>query len=204
MAIWDSIYEPFWLSLCGAICVIFRIWVTEVKLRGELGNKRGHTSRFISLYFFIAMLLNFENNVFTMISVIGAPAMLMAFFAFDVPYYIKDAPLIQEKKFWLILERLTMHPPSIIYAVYFYRHVTGLFYLKLFTLPNFFGALILVVGPLFLFDPRVTKKEDWPRGPACIIGALLDIIGNLWFFFFFAKKTGYLEYLQQLGLDGLL
>lgn len=202
MSVWDSSFNTLWLSLCGALFVIFRIWVTEVKLRKELGNKRGHTSRFISLFFFIAMLLNFENNVFTLISVVGAPAMLMAFFAFDVPYYIKDVRLIKEKKFWLILERLTMHPPAVIFAVYFYSYARIDFYLTLFTIPKFCGALILVVGPLFLFDPRVTKREDWPRGPACIIGAILSIVGNL--IFYFQKKMAFIDVLTELGIEGLL
>ena len=188
------------LQIIGAILVFFRLWIVFIKLDNELGDKKGHVSRFIALYFLIAMMLDFQNNVFTLISVLTAPAMLIAFFAFDVSYYSKDVSELKEKKFWLILERITLHPPVVFYVVYFYFTSSGIFYLELFTVSKIVAGIIICVGPIFTFDPRVIKKDEWPRGPAIIIGAILVLIGNFTFYYYFAVKTQYFEIIDLKSL----
>jgi len=172
--------------ICGILFLLFRFWLCEGYLRDILKNKRGHTSRFISYYFGIAMLLNFDVNVFTLISVFSTGAMIFALVAFDVPFiFFNDAQQKIPKKVWQIIERLTMHIPPIIFGVYYYlfsptSHVD---YFLLFTIPQFVFALLFTGIPMFVIDPRVVKKEDWPRGPAIVIALLLSIIGNIVVFF---------------------
>ena len=180
--------------LLGIIFLLVRLWLSEVYLRDILKNKRYHTSRLCAYYLGIAMLSNFQNNVFTLISVVSAPAMVLALILFDFPFlFLNEGREDIPKKFWQIIERLTVHLPLIVFGILFYRFASALSYLELFTIPKFIVALILTCIPMFLFDPRVVKKEDWPRGPIIVIGALTDVIGNLCFFYYLATDRGYFE-----------
>ncbi len=187
--------------VCGTIFLLFRLWLCEWHLRDLLKGKRAHTSRFCSYYLAIAMILNIEPNVFTLISVVSAPAMVMASLAFDVPFLFfnegrRDIP----KKSWQIIERLTMHLPIILFGVYYYTHALLLDYFQMFTISKLVVAIIITCGPMFLFDPRITKKEDWPRGLFIVGGAIIDVIGNIWFYISLAKRYNYFEF---IGIDGL-
>ncbi len=191
------------LQIAGALAFLFRLWLCEFKLKKDLGGKRGHTSRFINYYFLLAMFLDFGNNLLTLITIITAPAMVMAFIFFDIPFYVQDCRHPIENKGWLIVERITLHPPVFLYTVYFYAIQTRLFYFDLFTIPNFVIAMILVLVPLFLFDPRVTKKEDWPRGLFMVLGSIVNIIGNLWFYSDLAIETNYPRFFDGIDLGSL-
>ncbi|MHA1612572.1 MAG: hypothetical protein ACTSVZ_09015 [Promethearchaeota archaeon] len=191
------------LQIAGAMALVFRLWLCEFKLKKDLGGKRGHTSRFINYYFLIAMCLDFQNNLMTLLTIVTAPAMVMAFLFFDIPFYIQDCRRPMENKGWLIIERLTLHPPVFLYAVYFYAFQTRLFYFELFTIPNLIFSMFLVVIPMFFLDPRVTKKEDWPRGLFIVIGSVVDIIGNVWFYSDLALESNYPRFFDRIDLSGL-
>ncbi|MHA1520896.1 MAG: hypothetical protein ACTSRK_12000 [Promethearchaeota archaeon] len=191
------------LQIAGAMALLFRLWLCEFKLKKDLGGKRSHTSRFINYYFLIAMCLDFQNNLMTLLTILTAPAMVMAFLFFDIPFYIQDCRRPMENKGWLIIERLTLHPPVFLYAVYFYAFQTRLFYFELFTIPNLIFSMFLVVIPMFFLDPRVTKKEDWPRGLFIVIGSVVDIIGNVWFYSDLALESNYPRFFDGIDLGGL-
>lgn len=184
-------FFPWVLPLFGVVFLIFRFWLCEVYLRDILGVDRGHTSRFCSYYLALAMIFNFEPNVFTLISVVSAPAMVLASFAFDVPFlFFNEGRQQIPKKTGQIIERLTMHIPIILFGVYYYgfSKVSWLDYFALFTLDKLVIAILLTCLPMFVFDPRVTKRKDWPRGLFIVGGAILDIVGNIIFFFVSASK----------------
>ncbi|WP_457558166.1 hypothetical protein [Candidatus Harpocratesius sp.] len=189
-----------YVQIAGALGFLFRFWLCEFKLDKDLNQKRGHTSRFINYYFLIAMITGFDNNLFTLITVVSAPAMVMAFLFFDLPFYFQDCRYSMTNKGWLILERLTVHPPVFLYTVYFYATQSRLFYFQLFTFHNLILAIVLVLIPLFAFDPRVTKKEDWPRGLFMVIGAIIDIIGNIWFYSNLALESHYPRFFDQINI----
>ncbi|MHA1886426.1 MAG: hypothetical protein ACTSX0_00210 [Promethearchaeota archaeon] len=188
------------IQIIGAIGFLFRFWLVELKLDQDLNHKRGHTSRFINYYFLIAMITDFGNNLFTLISVVSAPAMVMAFFFFDFPFYFKDCLHPMKKKGWLILERLTLHPPVFIYAIYFYATQTLKFFFDLYNLSNLVISLVLVLIPLFVIDPRVVKREDWPRGLFMVLGAIIDVAGNLIFYSEVAKKWNYPRFFDSWSI----
>jgi hypothetical protein len=186
-----------YFPIVGTIFLLFRLWLCEIKLHEVLGNKRGHTSRFISYYFGLAMILNFSVNVFTLISVISAPAMIFAVLYFDISFFLNEGREDIPLKFWQIVERLTLHIPLIVFGIFYYAYSPALEYFQLFTIPKFGVALLLAGIPMFGFDPRISKKADWPRGPFILGGAILDIIGNIWFFLNLAQTRGYFE---ELGI----
>lgn len=188
------------IQIIGAVGFLFRFWLVELKLDQDLNHKRGHTSRFINYYFLIAMITDFGNNLFTLISVVSAPAMVMAFFFFDFPFYFQDCLKPMKNKWWLIIERLTLHPPVFIYAIYFYATQKLLFFFELYSLVNLVISLVLVLIPMFLFDPRITKREDWPRGLLIVIGGIIDIAGNIIFYSEVAKKWNYPRFFEDWNL----
>lgn len=187
-----------WFQIGGALGFLFRFWLCEFKLNEDLGPKRGHTSRYITYYFLIAMVLDFQNNLLTLITIVSAPAMVMAFLFFDLPFYFQDCTKPMQNKGWLIIERLTLHPPVFLYTIYFYATQNRLFFFELYNFSNFIIAMILVLIPLFLFDPRIVKKEDWPRGLFMVIGSIIDILGNLWFYSNLAINSDYPRFFDGL------
>ncbi len=184
------------ISILGICFLVTRVVLGEFILREELGSKRTHASRFISYYLCCAMILEFQQDVFTLISVISVPIMLMAFLFFDIPFYFKDCSKLMPKKGWQILERLTLHPPSILFGIYFYfsHRMYWIFYFQLFTISNFLCGCLLGLVPLFLFDPRILVKEEYPRGVIILIGTIVNIIGNIIFFILNANTRGFFEW----------
>ncbi len=175
----------------GIIGLIFRIWTSEFRLKEYLGEKRGHTSRFITYYFFISMILDLQFNVFLLISLLSSPAMVMSFFIFDIPYFKNDFQNEARKDRWIIfLERLTLHLPSSIFALYYYGFSNSPvgFFVLMFTLLNFIIGLLAVLLPMFIFDPRVKYKKEWPRGPIVVTGFCLSVVGSVVFYYLLLLK----------------
>ncbi len=192
-----------WLcSVLGSIGLVFRYWVTNIKIRDLLQHRIGHLSRFLSYIFFIAMILNFENNIFTLMVIGAFPTMIVAFLSFDLNFYnsifrkdwakrleinetgnFKEKHKTQKMRLWIFLERITMHIPLIILGTYFYIEVG----VKEFFMPNLHFitiliAFIFILGSFFVLDPRWIKFEDdgkrneWPAGLYILIGALLESV----------------------------
>jgi hypothetical protein len=190
----------FLLSFFGVVALLFRVWLTEVKLRDILGTKRFHLSRFCSYFFLLAMIWSFQNSVFLLITIYSAPAMLISFFIFDVPFLIRDVPRLTHNRGWQIIERLTVHIPIVIYGVYYYSTAPLLKYFQLLTIVNFCLGIAFTAIPLIVLDPRISKREDWPRGPALLIGMVLAIIGNLGFYYYKAVTVNYVDEVLQIFL----
>ena len=190
----------FLISFLGFVGLALRIWLTEVKLRDILGTKRFHLSRFCSYFFLLAMIWSFNNSVFLLITIYSAPAMLLSFFIFDIPFLIRDVPRLTRYRGWQIIERLTVHIPIVVYGVYFYFTAPLLTYFQLLTIINFFLGIALTAIPLLVLDPRIRKREDWPRGPALLIGMVLAIIGNVAFYIYKAIQRNFVDQVVQIFL----
>ena len=188
----------FLVSIFGVVAFLFRFWLAEIKLHDILGTKRRHLSRLCSYYFLLAMIWGFESSVFLLITVFSAPAMLISFFIFDVPFLIKDIPKLTENRGWQIIERLTVHIPIVLYAVYFYFTAGRLKYFEMLTILTFSFGIALTAVPMILFDPRIRKREDWPRGPILLGGMVVDILGNLWFYIDLVVDSNYVDQVLQI------
>ncbi|MHA1745858.1 MAG: hypothetical protein ACTSWW_07650 [Promethearchaeota archaeon] len=188
----------FLLSFFGVAALLLRVWLTEVKLRDILGTKRFHLSRFCSYFLLLAMIWSFQNSVFLLITIYSAPAMLISFFIFDVPFLIRDVPQITLHRGWQIIERLTVHIPIVIYGVYYYFTAPLLMYFQMLTIVNFCLGIAFTAIPLIVLDPRIRKREDWPRGPALLIGMVLAILGNLAFYVYKAVEVNYIDQVIQI------
>ena len=166
------------LQIMGVIGLIFRFWVTQIRLNEELHVERGHLSRFLTYYFCLALIMDFESGVFTLITVGAGPTMILAFIFFDLPFYwqFKDEPKWKKhQKPWLLLERITLHPPLIIAAIYVYIIGVRDFFTPVPSFPIMAGSLILVIGAYFLFDPRIrAERKNTPAGYIILTGALTE------------------------------
>ena len=106
-------------SLLGGILLIFRVWICEIKLKEELDYRRHFLSRYISYFVMSCWMYGFENMSLNMIWVSVVPVLWIGFFLWDMRFYRqifgKNCPEEwKEKKIWLIIERMTLHPPIVI------------------------------------------------------------------------------------------
>jgi hypothetical protein len=172
----------YWFPIFGSIFLIFRIWLCEVKLVKPLDYRRHYVSRFLTYFYAIAMILSFEN-AFMNISVAGSlPAMVIIFLTFDFRY-IRDhtGKRVEEEiplRFWLLVERWTLHPPLIITGIYWY--VIGLKTIVLYPVPSIGYTLLAIALPIVTFltiDPRWTKKTEAPLGYIMLLIAILSGAG---------------------------
>ncbi|MHA1727634.1 MAG: hypothetical protein ACTSWY_02750 [Promethearchaeota archaeon] len=162
--------------IIGAFFLIFRLWICENKLKDILGSRRSYLSRFINYYYFIAMVLNFESDIFNLILVNSLPLLIIGFFINDIPAYYKFGKQYKDlefsKKCWVLAEGLTLHPPMIITGIIFY--VIGLkTVFSSLNLISIISVLILGIFPLILFDKR------WSNGRAIAKWMLIGGIGTL-------------------------
>jgi hypothetical protein len=153
------------LMVIGIIGVIFRLWLAEFKLKDELGFRRHYLSRFVNIYLFCAMLFNLESYIFNLIIITCFPVMLVTSF-WDLKFYqkFKTRNYWEKNKNWLLVERLTMHPPMVGFGLFFYiAGILPYFNYSKGVLPAIIAILVVYV-PFFLWDKRWTEKYNWPQG----------------------------------------
>ena len=83
-------------------------------------------------------------------------------------------------------------------ALYYYFTAPLLMYFQLLTIVNFCLGIAFTAIPLIVLDPRIRKREDWPRGPALLIGMVLAILGNLTFYVYKAVAVNYVDQVLQI------
>lgn len=165
------------ISIIGVIFFIFRIWLSQFKLKEELQFRRFYVSRQVNFYFCLMLIFSFQNYIFNYIVVTCLPAMFIASF-WDFNFYrkFKTRQYWQKNKTWLLIERLSMHPPMIIVGILLY----------VFDIRNiiptsewwaFIVGIFLVYVPGFLLDYRISKRYSWPKGRDLIIVMLISTIG---------------------------
>jgi hypothetical protein len=159
----------------GAIGIFFRYWVTNIKLKDGLEHRRFHLSRILALLYFVAMALEFDNNMFTLIVVGALPTMVAAFLFYDITFYrnifrkdwftrleIKEE--FVSDRIWIFMERITMHIPMIITAIRIYIEGAKDLFLPETNLFTLIAGFIMIYGFYLLVDPRWTQKDEWPAG----------------------------------------
>lgn len=140
--------------------LIFRIWLTEFKLKDELQFRRHYLSRFLNYYYCIALISSFTWDIFNFVLISETIALIIALIGWDIPFFIKfnKQNYWQKNKAWLIIERATLHPPMI--GTVIWMLFLGL---KSFVDPSNLISIVIITVilgllPYFLFDQRWTKK----------------------------------------------
>ncbi|MBD3353823.1 MAG: hypothetical protein GF364_20240 [Candidatus Lokiarchaeota archaeon] len=152
------------VSIFGGLILVFRVWLTQDKLREELQFRRLYLSRVVNFHTFMAMTLSFENHIFNQIVMTCWPVMILTS-VWDYNFFknFKKRPYWRKNKGWLLVERLTLHIPILV--------IGGVMYLQGFEkwFPrnlSFFPAIVgmfLVFIPFFLMDERWTKGYNYPQ-----------------------------------------
>ncbi|MHA1746723.1 MAG: hypothetical protein ACTSWW_12040 [Promethearchaeota archaeon] len=146
----------------GIFFLIFRIWITEFKLREELQFRRHYLSRFLNYYYGVALLWGFTANLFNFILIADWLPMIIAFIGWDMPFFIKFKRRSywknEKNRVWLLIERATLHPPmigTIIWMTFNDLHsYVNASNLVIYTLIGSFFVFL----PWFLLDHRWTNN----------------------------------------------
>lgn len=181
-----------WYTVCGLLFFIFRLWLDEIKLRRELDFRRHYFSRTCNYFFSVALINNFENMVFNLILATCMVALWVAFFRWDFRFYkrfktgglVSSIPLeTRSQKVWLIIERLTLHPPILIVGTI--PFFTGLRSFVLGSVASndlstqivvIIYASILAYGGFFFLDIRWYERYGWPTGKYMLIAIIASCI----------------------------
>ncbi|MHA1796356.1 MAG: hypothetical protein ACTSUK_09590 [Promethearchaeota archaeon] len=171
---------PTTTSIIGLLYLIFRLWLDEIKLAKELDFRRRYLSRFANYFFAIALIYNLQNMVFNMIVITSMPAIWVAFLRWDIRFYkrfkkgisVSSIPLeTKAQRVWMIIERLTLHPPMLAFGTI--PFFTGLRKFALGSASSsdlggqiltIFYAMILFFSAFFFMDVRWYKRHRWPTG----------------------------------------
>ncbi len=186
------------IQIIGCIGLAFRLWLVERKLRNILQYRRYFLSRFISYYFFVAMLYDFQDMAYNLVIIWTLPFMIFATLWWDNLFYKKwaerEVPQWENYRAWLMIERLTLHPPVLICGII--PFFTGLnefilgrtnpddFSAQIFSM---FFAAFLILGPFMIFDVRWAKRRGWPTGRTLFIFLVLIMLGLFIYVLFISK-----------------
>ena len=169
----------FWFPIFGALFLIFRIWLVEVKVPDALAHKKRYVSRFLTYYYAIAMILSFESAFFNIAIAASVPSMIVIFFIKDLKYIRRNTGRnVKEEspvRHWMLVERWTLHPPLIITGLYWYT--IGLKSVLLSTAPPLYLAILSIVFPVATFmiiDCRWSHRKETVLGYAIPIAGVIS------------------------------
>ncbi|MHA1896811.1 MAG: hypothetical protein ACTSU2_05370, partial [Promethearchaeota archaeon] len=166
-----------YLAFLGVLFLLFRIWLAEFKLKEELEFRKRYVSRILTYYFGLGMICEFKNVVFNLILASSLFMMIISFVGWDILFFIKfpKRTYWKKNKGWIIIERLTMHPPLITVGILMYMN----------NIQNYVGysvdvwavisAFTLVFLPFLTIDKRWTEKYIKPTGMNILIGSLISM-----------------------------
>ena len=148
------------LLVIGVCFLIFRIWLTEFRLKDELQFRRHYLSRFLNYYYCIALISSFTWDIFNFVLISETFALIIALIGWDIPFFIKfnKKNHWEKNRGWLIIERATLHPPMIGTVIWMYLSGLKTFVDSSNLVIIIIISLILGLLPYFLFDQRWTKK----------------------------------------------
>ena len=182
-----------YLQLLGATGLILRYWLDEKKLVDELQFRRHYASRILTYYAFIAMMLNLKCGIMNMAVMLDFPVIVISIIGWDSLFFVKfkRRTYWEKNHGWLIVERLTMHPPLL--ALQLYMVFTGpMNYINPDNLVwEFICAVLLGYLPWLLWDKRWKEKDFLPKERRGItVGTLLSTAG--WIIYFILVIKGIL------------
>ncbi|MEM2143138.1 MAG: hypothetical protein QXQ81_07785 [Candidatus Thorarchaeota archaeon] len=170
---------PLMISTAGVIFLAFRLWLVERKLVEELQFRRRYTSRFISYYTALATALALNCYVLNLVVMMSFPILLVTV-GWDIRFYrrFSSRNYWHKNRTWLIVERLTLHPPVVILALLMI-YLGAESYIRAPTLITIGLATLLLYVPFFLFDERWRSRYLWPQAIVVIAlftGSMLSMM----------------------------
>lgn len=165
------------ISIIGTLFLIFRIWLTQDKLEEEFQFRKFYLSRVVNFHLCMAMIFGFENPIFNQILVTCWPVMILTT-VWDFNFFknFKKRDFWTKNKRWLIVERLTMHPPILIIGGWmFLQGLERWFPRDLSFFPSIIG-MFLVYLPFFFMDERWTRRYIYPQALIMIIFMVGSVI----------------------------
>lgn len=173
------------LPSIGIIFFIFRFWLSTFKLKDELQFRRFYVSRLVNYYFCFSIIFNLKNPVFNVILAVCFPAMIFTSI-WDVNFYrnFKGRTYWKKNKGLLLVERMTMHPPILIFGLYIY--ITGIWnYVPPRDLLVFAIGILIVYPSSYLLDVRLRKRYEWPNGRDLLLVMLISTLGFSMYYIFY-------------------
>jgi hypothetical protein len=167
------------ISVIGALFLIFRFWLTQDKLKDEFEWRKFYISRNVNFQLCLAMITGFENPIFNQIIITCWPVMILTT-VWDFNFFsaFKKRTYWKKNRGWLLVERLTLHPPILIIGGWMYlQGLTRWFPRELSFLPSI-PAMMLIILPFFFMDARWTSRYIYPQAVIMIIvivGAVLAL-----------------------------
>lgn len=160
------------IIIFGFAFLLFRIWIVEAKLVDELEFRRRYFSRFFSYYTALALSFGLLFWPFNVMVMVGFPILIVTSI-WDVNFFrrFKSQSYWEKNRRWLLVERLTLHPPLVLVAIYMI--VAGA--RNFIEPPNLILmalAVIILFVPFFLLDVRWTRRYRWPQA-LIVIGLVI-------------------------------
>ena len=163
------------LTTIGFALLIFRIWLVEIKLKGELQFRRRYFSRFFAYYACLALLFGLQSYPLNIMLMVAFPILVVTS-VWDINFYrrFNTQEYWKKNRVWAIIERLTLHPPVVVIAIYMI--LTGARnYIESPSLVVMVIVIVALFSPFFIVDERWTKKYKWPQ--ALIVIGLVVLSG---------------------------
>lgn len=160
------------IILLGVGLLIFRIWLVEIKLQDELLFRRRYFSRFFAYYNCLSLAFGLTAYPFNIMVMIAFPILLVTSI-WDINFFrrFKYQTYWTKNRRWVLIERLTMHPPIVFVAIFMILDGAR----KYIQPPNLVLMVVIVLIlfiPFFLLDARWTKRYKWPEA-LIVIGLMV-------------------------------
>jgi hypothetical protein len=173
------------LPSIGIPFFIFRFWLSTFKLKDELEFRRFYVSRLVNYFFCFSIIFNLKNPVFNVILAVCFPAMIFTS-TWDVKFYrrFKGRTYWKKNKGWMLVERISMHPPILAGGLYIY--LTGIWnYVPPRDLVTFTIGILVVYPTSFFLDVRLRKRYEWPNGRNLILVMLISTVSFSMYYIFY-------------------
>jgi len=158
--------------ILGFAFLLFRIWLVEIKLTDELQFRRRYFSRFFTYYTALALVFGLSFYPLNVMVMIAFPIILVTSI-WDINFYrrFKTQTYWAKNRGWVLVERLTLHPPVVIVALFMIFNDARNFIQPPNLLLMMLDALVLFL-PFFLLDARWTRRYKWPEA-LIVIGLMV-------------------------------
>lgn len=160
------------IMILGVFFLLFRLWLVEIKLIDELEFRRRYFSRFFAYYTCLALAFGLTFFAFNVMVMIAFPILIVTSM-WDINFYrrFNSQTYWKKNRRWLLIERLTLHPPVVLVALFMIFNDARNYIMP----PNLLlmaMTSILLFAPFFLFDLRWTERYKWPQA-LIVIGLML-------------------------------
>ncbi|KXH75982.1 MAG: hypothetical protein AM326_08075 [Candidatus Thorarchaeota archaeon SMTZ-45] len=161
------------LVIIGVIFLAFRVWLVELKLINELQFRRRYLSRFVNYFACFSLIFGLSSWFLNLIVMIAFPVLVVTP-GWDITFYrrFRNRNYWEKNRKWMLVERLTMHPPVILLGVVLLI-VRARPFIEAPNLLFILLAGLVLLSPFFILDERWRTRYNWPQAPT-VIGLMLS------------------------------